>query len=116
MNTSPRYSRFADISISEKILNTVFLLTIGLGYLTALANLYYTYQGRDGVAGLSVKDVMTMYHGSNSQTRLGAAINGIMEPNLKYKSDKEVILKWIHDGAEESGYTEKIAPILKQNG
>jgi hypothetical protein len=110
-----RYSRFADISISEKILNTVFLLTIGLGYLTALANLYYTYQGRDGVAGLSVTDVMTMYHGSNSQTRLGAAINGIMEVNLKYKSDKEVILKWIHTGADEAGYKEKIAPILNRD-
>lgn len=115
MNKRPHYSRFADISISEKILNTVFLLTIGLGYLTALANLYYTYQGRDGVAGLSVKDVMTMYHGSNSQTRLGAAINGIMESNLKYKSDKEVILKWIHEGADESGYKKKIAPILNRD-
>lgn len=52
-----RYSRFVDISISEKILNTVFLLTIGLGYFTALTNLYYTYQGRDGVAGISVNDM-----------------------------------------------------------
>ncbi len=109
------YSRFADISISEKILNTVFLLTIGLGYLTALANLYYTYQGRDGVAGLSVNDIVAMYHGSNSQTRLGAAINGIMEANLKYKSDKEVILKWVYEGAEEDAYKEKIAPILNRD-
>jgi hypothetical protein len=115
MNNSPRYSRFSDISISEKILNTVFLLTIGLGYLTALANLYYTYQGRDGVAGLSVTDIMAMYHGSNHQTRLGVAINGIMESNLKYKSDKEVILKWIHGGAEEAGYQETIAPILNRD-
>ena len=37
------YNRFSDISISEKTLNTVFLLTIGLGYLVALANLYYTH-------------------------------------------------------------------------
>ena len=39
------YRRFKDISISERILNTVFLLTIGLGYIAALANLYYTHQG-----------------------------------------------------------------------
>ena len=37
------YTRFKDISISERILNTVFLLTIGLGYLAALANMYYTH-------------------------------------------------------------------------
>lgn len=110
-----RYSRFVDISISEKILNTVFLLTIGLGYFVALANLYYTHQGRDGKAGLSVDDVMALYHGSHTQTRLGAAISGIMEANLKYKSDKEVILKWINEGAEEAGYKEKIAPILNRD-
>ncbi len=109
------YTRFKDISVSERILNTVFLLTIGLGYLAALANMYYTHQGLDGKAGLSVEDVVISYHGSNSQTRLGTAINGIMEPNLKYKSDKDVILQWIQHGADESEYNEKIAPILDRD-
>jgi hypothetical protein len=45
------YIRFSDISVSERILNTVFLLTIGLGYLMALANMYYTHQGLDGQTG-----------------------------------------------------------------
>jgi hypothetical protein len=110
-----RYTRFRDISISERILNTVFLLTIGLGYLAALANLYYTHQGRDGKAGLSIDDVTIYYHGSTEQTRLGNAITGIMEPNLRHKSDKEVILDWIQDGAEKAGYEEKIAPILNRD-
>lgn len=110
-----QYTRFKDISVSERILNTVFLLTIGLGYLMALVNMYYTHQGRDGKRGLSIDDIVIMYHGSNSQTRLGAAINGIMEPNLKYKSDKEVIQKWIQDGAEQVGYDEDIAPILNRD-
>jgi len=110
-----KYNRFVDVSVSEKILNTVFLLTIGLGYLFALANLYYTHQGRDGKPGLSVDDVMIMYHGSHAQTRLGAAVNGIMEANLKYKSDKEVILRWLQEGAEQAGYTTTIAPILNRD-
>ncbi len=110
-----RFNRFSDISTSEKILNTVFLLTIGLGYLMALINMYYTHQGRDGRPGLSIEDIVIMYHGSDSQTRLGTAISGIMEPNLKYKSDKEVILKWIHNGAEESSYQETIAPIFNRD-
>lgn len=109
------YSRFKDISVSERILNTVFLLTIGLGYLAALANLYYTHQGRDGKAGLSIEDVTIHYHGSNEQTRLGNAITGIMEPNLRHKSDKEVILDWIQEGAEREAYEEKIAPILNRD-
>ncbi|MDP3008628.1 MAG: hypothetical protein Q8N30_06120 [Methylococcales bacterium] len=110
-----RYTRFKDISISERILNTVFLLTIGLGYLAALANLYYTHQGRDGKAGISIDDVTIHYHGSKEQTRLGNAITGIMEPNLRHKSDKDVILDWIQDGADELKYNEKIAPIFNRD-
>lgn len=109
------YSRFKDISISERILNTVFLLTIGLGYLAALANMYYTHQGLDGKAGLSVEDVVISYYGSSTQTRLGTAVKGIMAPNLKIKSDQDVILKWIHAGADEEGYNQNIAPILNRD-
>jgi hypothetical protein len=109
------YTRFKDLSVSERILNTVFLLTIGMGYLMALANMYYTHQGLDGKAGLSIEDVVISYHGSNNQTRLGTAINGIMESNLKYKSDKDIILQWIEHGADEPEYNEKIAPILNRD-
>lgn len=110
-----RYTRFKDISVSERILNTVFLLTIGLGYLVALANLYYTNQGRDGKAGISIADIVISYHGSNNQTRLGTAINGIMEPNLKFKSDKDVIMAWIQSGADKKPYEDTIAPILNRD-
>jgi hypothetical protein len=110
-----KYRRFSNISISERILNTCFLLAIGIGYLVALANIYYTHQGRDGKPGLSVKDVMINYHGSPDQTRLGIAIKGVMEGNLKYKSDKEVILKWIQSGALEPEYIDHIAPVLNRD-
>lgn len=76
---SESYTRFRDISVSERILDTVFLLTIGLGYPVALGNLYYTHQGHDGVAGLSIANVTINYHGSNDQTRLGSAITGIID-------------------------------------
>ncbi len=110
-----RYTRFKDISVSERILNTVFLLTVGMGYLMALANMYYTHQGLDGKAGLTIEDVVISYHGSSNQTRLGTAINGIMKSNLRYASDKDVIMQWIHNGADESGYNDKIKPILDRD-
>ena len=109
------FRRFKNISISEKILNTCFLVTIGIGYLVALANMYYTHQGRDGKPGLSIDDLMINYHGSPDKTRLGSAVKGIMEVNLKYKSDKDVILKWIQNGAEEPEYNDHIAPILDRD-
>jgi hypothetical protein len=113
--TDRRFTRFKDISISERILNTIFLLTIGLGYLAALANMYYTHQGLDGKAGISVEDVVISYYGSTNQTRLGTAVKGIMASNLKIKSDQDVILRWIHNGAGESDYNENIAPILNRD-
>ena len=109
------YKRFSDLSTSEKLLDSMFLITIGIGYLFAILNLYYTHQGRDGEPGLSVKDVMYAYHGSHNQTRLGAAINGPMESNLPNKAAKQEILDWIQHGATEEEFNEKVNPILQNN-
>ncbi|MDQ6953862.1 MAG: hypothetical protein Q9M20_00260 [Mariprofundaceae bacterium] len=109
------FRRFSDASISEKILDTMFLITIGIGYLAAIANLYYTHQGRDGEEGLSVQDVTLAYYGSHNQTRLGAAINGPMEPNLPNAAAKTAILDWIQNGTTEEEFKAKVKPILQNN-
>jgi len=109
------FRRFSDASISEKILDTMFLITIGIGYLAAIANLYYTHQGRDGEEGLSVKDVTLAYYGSHNQTRLGAAINGSMGANLPNLAAKTTILDWIQNGTTEEEFDAKIKPILQNN-
>lgn len=109
------YRRFRNLSISEKILNTCFLVAIGIGYLVALAHMYSTHQWHDGRPGLSIDDVMINYHGSPEQTRLGSAIKGVMASNLKYKSDQDVILEWIQNGAAEPEYNDHIAPILNRD-
>ncbi|MDX8408426.1 MAG: hypothetical protein R8J84_00065 [Mariprofundales bacterium] len=111
----PKFRRFSDASVSEKLLDSMFLLTIGIGYLFALVNLYYTHQGRDSEPGLSVKDVMLAYHGSHDQTRLGAAINGPMEPNLPNEGAKQTILDWINHGAGEKEFHANVEPILQNN-
>lgn len=111
----PHFRRFSDVSVSEKILDSMFLATIGIGYLFALLNLYYTYQGRDGKPGLSVDDVMIAYHGSHNQTRLGAAINGPMRSNLSSPGDAEIILDWIHHGSQEQKFENDVQPILEKN-
>lgn len=109
------FKRFSDISTSERILNTVFLITIGLGYLFSLINIYYVNEGRDGKSGLSMDDIVIMYQGSNTESRLEAAINGNMQSKLQYKEDTDTITKWIHNGAEEMGYQIDIAPILNRD-
>ena len=107
--------RFSSCSISERILYTSFLLAIAIGYLVALAYMYYTCESFDGKAGFSIEDVVVKYHGSNVHSRLDTAINGIMEHNLKNKGEKDVILKWIYNGTTEQEYDDHISPILKQD-
>ncbi|MDQ6989262.1 MAG: hypothetical protein Q9M19_05205 [Mariprofundaceae bacterium] len=111
----PHYRRFQDISVSEKLLNSMFLLMIAVAYLFALLHMYYAHEGRDGEAGLSVKDVMIAYHGSHDQTRLGAAIKGSMGANLPSAAAKNDILDWINLGAHEDDYQTRIRPIFENN-
>ncbi|MDD1621506.1 MAG: hypothetical protein LUQ11_08485 [Methylococcaceae bacterium] len=116
MRDCPRYcQRFSDISISERILNSLFLLTIAIGYLFSLGQVYFTHQGRDGQPGLSIADVAIAYHGSPDQTRLAAAINGPMAGNLKSPADKEIILDWIDSGAQHGIYESQVAPVLQRD-
>lgn len=108
--------RFKDVSISEKMLYSLFLLTIGIGYLIALTHMYYTHQMRDGKPGMSIEDVRIAYYGSDEQTRLGSAINGgPMEVNLKSAADKEKILTWLTSGKHPDNFKSDIAPILNRD-
>jgi hypothetical protein len=111
-----RCKRFQDISVSEKMLYSLFLMTMGIGYLFALTHMVYTHQMRDGEQGISVQDVIIAYYGSRDQTRLGAAINGgPMEPNLRSATDKQAILDWLHTDKSERHYNDVIAPILNRD-
>ena len=111
----PKFKRFSDTSVSERILDTMFLLTIGLGYLFAMVHLYFSHQGRDGEVGLSVSDVRIAYYGEHEQTRLGAALNGGMGGNLEYPEQKQVIFDWISKGTDVDEFNDKVAPIFNEN-
>ena len=111
----PHYRRFADASVSEKILDTMFLITIGLGYLFALGHTFFSHEGRDGKPGLSVEDVKIAYYGQHQQTRLGAGLNGGMDANLETPEQKQVIIDWIDAGSTEESFNENVAPILNSN-
>jgi len=110
------YRRFRDISVSEKMLDTLFLVTIGIGYLFALTHTYYSHHMRDGKPGLSAQDVIIAYYGTPDQTTLGSAINGgPMEANLRSPAEKQVILHWLESGKSLEQYQKLVAPILNRD-
>lgn len=110
------FRRFQDCSVSEKILDSMFLITMGLGYLFALSHMYFSHQGRDGQPGMSVDDVRIAYYGEHQQTRLGAALNGSMAANLERPEEqKQIIFDWIENGNDVDEFNAKVAPILNEN-
>jgi len=110
----PRYRRFKDASISEKILDTMFLVAIGIGTLFAIAYIFFTHTGLDGKTGLTVDDIRIAYYGSHQQTRLGAALNGPMAGNLPIPEKRKVIFKWIENGHKRQEFENHVAPILNK--
>lgn len=106
--------RFYDRTISEKLLYTCYLLLLGLGYLMALSYLYVTHEMNDGKPGLSVEDVADSYYGNRSGTRLEAAIRGPMAGNISL-DDRGIMVAWLKNGAQESGYTKDVEPILHKS-
>ncbi|MDX8395565.1 MAG: hypothetical protein R8K22_04030 [Mariprofundaceae bacterium] len=109
------FRRFQDCSVSEKMLDTMFLVTIGLGYLFALTHMYFTHAGLDGEPGLSVQDVKVAYYGDPGQSRLSTALNGPMAGNLEFPEQKDVIFKWIDNGMNIDEFNTKVAPITNDN-
>jgi hypothetical protein len=105
--------RFYDRTISEKLLYTSFLLLVGLGYLMAISYLYVTHEMNDGKPGLSVEDVANSYYGNRSGTRLEAAIRGPMAGFIE-EADRDVMVAWLKDGAEEEHYAKDILPVLQK--
>ena len=101
------------LSLPLKVLVTLFLLTMGLGYLFALAYLYlidvepHTKHGMGLVAAVIMK-----YYGQRETTRLEAALGG---PMGEYVTDSQrtQIVQWIRQGAREAGFA-RVQPILTQ--
>ncbi|NNM79695.1 MAG: hypothetical protein HKM01_04480 [Gallionella sp.] len=105
--------RFYDRTVSEKLLYTSFLLLVGLSYLMANAYLYVTHEGLDGKPGLSVEDVAYSYYGNRSGTRLEAAIRGPMSNQIT-DTDRNVMVAWLKDGAQQEHFDKDIKPILQK--
>lgn len=103
-------------SLPLKLLVTIFLIVLGIGYFISLANLYLTYSLTDGEPGLTVNDLRRAFYGDRNNTRMAAKIDGgSMEQYLPVPGEKQIILSWIQDGAHEEAFGEKVQPILMRN-
>lgn len=108
------YLHFQELPISRRVLYTGTLLVLGMGYLFGLIYVYASDSGRDGVPGLTVRDIVIAYSGTTEGTRLEAALRGPMG-NMVGPTDLANMIGWVQGGAERSSYESLIRPIIEKN-
>lgn len=102
------------LSLPVKVLFTCFLITIGIGYLSAITYLFLIDiepHAKDNMG--IVQAVIIKYYGQRGTTRLEASLEGSMGDNVT-PAQKRQINEWIRKGAPSTGF-ESIKPIFRNN-
>lgn len=100
----PDTTTLRELSRALRTALSAFLVTIGLGYLTALALMFlveidpHQKAGHGVIEGIAVK-----YRGSPTGSRLEAALRGSMGAKLP-APERDALLDWVRAGAAEPGY------------
>ncbi|WP_455205064.1 hypothetical protein [Kaarinaea lacus] len=109
-----RCIHFTFMPMGMRVLFTSTLVVLGVGYLFAMIHIFASHAGRDGNPALSVDDLIIAYSGSQSDTRLEAALKGPMSKMLPPEEMNEVIA-WVRRGAEEKEFTgQRIEKIIEK--
>ncbi|HID81970.1 MAG TPA: hypothetical protein EYH06_01480 [Chromatiales bacterium] len=110
--TRTNHHHFLALPLSLRMVYTMTLVVLGLGYLFAMIHIFSSHAGRDGKASLSVQDIMIAYSGSESDTKLESALKGPMQSMLPPAESHEIIA-WVRAGADQAAYEKDVAGIVK---
>jgi len=104
---------FSELPYSLRVLFTATLLILGLGYLFALLNIYFSYAGRAGgnPLMLSYEDIVVAYSGSEQGSILEGALQGPMATMLP-PDERATLLSWVRLGAARPTYEADVKPIV----
>ncbi|TMG86954.1 MAG: hypothetical protein E6H74_02200 [Betaproteobacteria bacterium] len=107
------YHHYSELPYSLRVLYTMTLLVLGLGYLFGLIYLFHNYAGRAGgnPMMLSYNDILTAYTGSGKASRLESALRGPMSTMLP-PDEAGKLIAWVHDGGDRAKYETDIKPLL----
>lgn len=115
---TPAMFRLRDLPASVRLVVSVFILLIGVGFLFAQANIYHRHHLADGKAGLTFDDLRIIYHGSAvpadeagpsaATSRMLEMVRpgGDMRKNLEKGGLPEIrsLVAWLESGAPESTF------------
>ena len=102
------------LSLPFKVLATCYLLTVGVGYLFAIAYLYLLDFGPHGKPRVSVvQAVIDKYYGKPEESPLEAVLRGSMGEHVT-SAERQEIIGWLKQGALEAEFA-NIQPIVKKS-
>src|SRR5471032_166987 len=109
------YLHYSELPYSQRVLYTATLLILGMAYLFALLNVYFTYAGRAGGNPLllSYEDIVVAYSGSGKGSRLESALRGPMAGMLP-ADERNAVMAWAAEGGARPGYDKTVAPVLEK--
>lgn len=103
------------LELPAKILLTLFILTLGLGYLAAVFTVYISHKDADGKPSFTMQDIVVTYYGDRESTVLETVSRGSMKTYYANDDDLETVIAWIDNGADRIGYEKDVAPIFKKS-
>ena len=101
------YHHYSELPYSLRVLYTATLLTLGLGYLFALLNVYFTYAGQAGGNPwlMTEQDLVVAYSGSGTVSILEGALRGPMSTMLP-PDEMNTVIAWVHKAPTARGTIE----------
>lgn len=105
------FFHYTEFPLSLRTLFTATLITLGIGYVFAMIQVYATHAGLDGNPGLDAADIAIAYSGDANGSRIQAALVGPMSGMLP-STERRAIIAWARDGADQSQYDSEIKPII----
>ncbi len=106
------FFHYTEFPFSLRTLYTATLITLGLGYIFAMIQVYTVHAGLDGNPGIDATDIAIAYSGNANSNRLTTALLGPMS-GMAPSRERRAIIDWASDGADKAAYEKDIKPILE---
>ncbi len=108
-----REFRLNTLPVSGKLLCTLFLICMGIGFIFSQLNVFFTYNRADGMTGFSFQDIVLTYYGQPDVLLVESKLNGTMREHLDNEYERNSLINWAKRGAEKEKSNEAKGIILK---
>ena len=108
-----REFRLNTLSTSGKLLCTLFLICMGIGFVFSQLNVFYTYNRADGRGGFSLQDIVLTYYGQPDILLIESKLNGAMREHLENEYERNSLINWAKGGAQKEKFNGVKGIIIK---